>query len=1135
MLFFTDHVDKFNDLSDVEEEEEGEDGDKEERGEDNTEVAEDEGKRKGKAAMASKKKQPQRRSAGGQGGARRRGVMKRLVTVVQFLDYHLGEGEQWVPEHEQLVAACVEAFERHPEGDFLYDWPTYFQLLREDQRTAATSSSAAVAGLSDHEQSLLIRLLGASVKRAASHGELTLTSGRNATGTTGAGKKGGAETAGSGPAEMRALRERKQKLEAALEAFTSGAVEDLPKVLSQFQTDASKMAGLVGLPQYLQAATIANKRNKGHFEALLKLLRDVYLKATDAAVLQDVARSLAHLLQRDQEAGGRLHNVGAVLQTIVAELQRRLEAMDIDGSCSGSSNKENKRVRRNGSSSGKKDADFSAGLVLLQLGTLGKQIDLADYLGGGGGGGKPGALAARVQEVVMARLQEEQTWGGGEERLRLTVRVVREGMYLLYILLLHSTLGLIRLAQEQKPLKKKGGKKKVVATKGGRSRKVGEDTDGEEDDNDDDVQVEEGDEEDEDDDVGKEEANAVVAQRTTLLEVLSAVLRMDGSSIVPDGDEDDEEEDESDMDNEEDESACRSNQKKKPQKKGKAGKLSATVVAAMEEVKKTAYAVVSDLRFLFRPLCARYQVLHRVVWTPEPDFLRLLQAFFQKEEARFEEAAALEADGGGEVDAEAADEVLRRDLLDPLIRSVLYTTESINRRQAAAIAAHFVDSGRQSTESVRFFMKQLKDLDMKLYLEVQMTTLRSCYHKWCQTGVEGEDEETESAAAAAGLEKITRLGVRMAQTLGVGRLKAETPAADSFVRFLKSGVAFALEEAPKNFTFLDALRCYMPKLPEGRMREVAHLFREKTAALPQVVKEQVEQERQLVAAEAEDADHTDEGIAYLNFYYELYGHFGVAVAGVDAGAALKRASTTPSKLKRGVASPRTTGSTVQKRRGLAGSSSRKEGKNGGKMLSTFSSGDRRHRRGTSAAAEESGLGDETGDDEEDSIHSSGDEEGRGGFSSSEKEYSGGALQPRRMLGRARGGSKGSSAGSTASSSGRRSSAMLASVHEAEEDIEDEEDEDEDEDEDVVFRGSLSQRSQRHASSNSQRSTVSTKKRRRASSQAEEEAEVEGRSATGGFESESETSIFGELILSKAVGGRGGGMRARAVRNRESRC
>ena len=53
----------------------------------------------------------------------------------------------------------------------------------------------------------------------------------------------------------------------------------------------------------------------------------------------------------------------------------------------------------------------------------------------------------------------------------------------------------------------------------------------------------------------------------------------------------------------------------------------------------------------------------------------------------------------------------------------------------------------------------------------------------------------------------------MAQTMGVGRLLAHTVAQvlalDSFVCFLKSGVAFALEDAPVNLSFLPALRHYV--------------------------------------------------------------------------------------------------------------------------------------------------------------------------------------------------------------------------------------------------------------------------------------------------------------------------------------
>jgi len=35
-----------------------------------------------------------------------------------------------------------------------------------------------------------------------------------------------------------------------------------------------------------------------------------------------------------------------------------------------------------------------------------------------------------------------------------------------------------------------------------------------------------------------------------------------------------------------------------------------------------------------------HQVLRRVVWAPEPDFLRLLQNHFQREEGRYQDAAA---------------------------------------------------------------------------------------------------------------------------------------------------------------------------------------------------------------------------------------------------------------------------------------------------------------------------------------------------------------------------------------------------------------------------------------------------------------------------------------------------------------
>jgi hypothetical protein len=54
----------------------------------------------------------------------------RHVRQATFLDYHL---EDTYAQNEQCIQTAVESFEEHPEGDFLYDWPTYFEILRDDK------------------------------------------------------------------------------------------------------------------------------------------------------------------------------------------------------------------------------------------------------------------------------------------------------------------------------------------------------------------------------------------------------------------------------------------------------------------------------------------------------------------------------------------------------------------------------------------------------------------------------------------------------------------------------------------------------------------------------------------------------------------------------------------------------------------------------------------------------------------------------------------------------------------------------------------------------------------------------------------------------------------------------------------
>ena len=322
------------------------------------------------------------------------------------------------------------------------------------------------------------------------------------------------------------------------------------------QTDHQKVAGLVVLPQYLQRETIENKRNRESFETLLRLLREVFSKATSSEVLANVSGSLAHLLQHDTD---RLHNVAAVIQSLVEDLQKRLAHPTSQGEASSSSRGASRRSKE-------QDEDFLAGLVLLQLASLAKQMDIGEYV-------DMQALAGNVRSTLEARMDVD-AWKNDEERLRLTVRVIREAVQVLFVFLLRSTATLFRAVSERYPAAKPKKAKK--------GKKAGEEEEAAEEDE----EEEEGEAEEEvegaDDPDLLAQADALVEQKKALLEVLSGVLRLEtpeGGTSADDGSYDE-------------------RRSRRPR----------AITDAAQEVKKIAYSIVSDMRFLFRHSFGNYRV-----------------------------------------------------------------------------------------------------------------------------------------------------------------------------------------------------------------------------------------------------------------------------------------------------------------------------------------------------------------------------------------------------------------------------------------------------------------------------------------------------------------------------------------------
>ena len=73
-------------------------------------------------------------------------------------------------------------------------------------------------------------------------------------------------------------------------------------------------------------------------------------------------------------------------------------------------------------------------------------------------------------------------------------------------------------------------------------------------------------------------------------------------------------------------------------------KRSKVLSGTMENLQKFAYQIICEMRYVFRPRLAKFRGLEKIVWSPDPDFLRLLQAYFKTEESRYDDADESVAD-----------------------------------------------------------------------------------------------------------------------------------------------------------------------------------------------------------------------------------------------------------------------------------------------------------------------------------------------------------------------------------------------------------------------------------------------------------------------------------------------------------
>ncbi|CAM9096935.1 unnamed protein product [Chrysoparadoxa australica] len=300
----------------------------------------------------------------------------------------------------ELALACADALVTAlwplPQASLLTEWDIILSRLELDD------SDHAAAALDDLAQTILLRMVGATIDQleaAAGSGQAT----------------------GSGAGSKKSVgKQAREQAQQQLNALTPALLRALPALLTKFRGDSRKVAMLMALPQHLAAEGAALARYKAQFGNLLKMIADVMHTSSDEAVFAATSGSLKALL------GGEHGHQGLVEETVqsvfAAVTNKLLAASSADSVQQGQSS----------SSSSSCDEEYSLGRALLQLRQLACLIDPRERM-------DVSQISERVQLAVEERASrffedEEESPTPKLEMARLRLNVLQEGCSVLLLL-----------------------------------------------------------------------------------------------------------------------------------------------------------------------------------------------------------------------------------------------------------------------------------------------------------------------------------------------------------------------------------------------------------------------------------------------------------------------------------------------------------------------------------------------------------------------------------------------------------------------------------------------------------------------------------------------------------------------------
>lgn len=170
-------------------------------------------------------------------------------------------------QHAELPNYIVDAL--WGKAAVLKDWTAMTNLLLTESQKKA---------LSDSQQTLLVRILNCSVKKACGEKIVPKT-----------------KADPDHKDKKEAIQENKSKLSEHL-------VKALPQVLQKFKADKEKTADLVEIPQYFDLEVYSTFRLTTQHKELLKLLQEIFNKSVDESTFRNIAKTLSYFQQENENA-----------------------------------------------------------------------------------------------------------------------------------------------------------------------------------------------------------------------------------------------------------------------------------------------------------------------------------------------------------------------------------------------------------------------------------------------------------------------------------------------------------------------------------------------------------------------------------------------------------------------------------------------------------------------------------------------------------------------------------------------------------------------------------------------------------------------------------------------------------------